>query len=76
MQYRYWIFLNIADIISSKAKAKAKAKAKVKAEAKGKRQKSKRKRQKTKQKQTQKAITRDKVNNSQRGFVKGEKNKI
>ena len=66
MQYRYWIFLNIADIISSKAKAKAK----------GKRQKSKRKRQKTKQKQTQKAITRDKVNNSQRGFVKGEKNKI
>ena len=66
MQYRYWIFLNIADIISSKAKAK------------GKRQKSKRKRQKTKQKQTQKAITRDKdkVNNSQRGFVKGEKNKI
>ena len=68
MQYRYWIFLNIADIISSKAKAKEK----------GKRQKSKRKRQKTKQKQTQKAITRDKdkVNNSQRGFVKGEKNKI
>jgi hypothetical protein len=42
MQYRYWIFLNIPDIISSEAKEKAE----------------------------------NKANCSQRGIVKGEKNKI